>query len=141
MARSQRLRHSSLFGSPPKRSCFVASRLLTSLVFLAALVQVIPVAVVSSRAGVGDADSQASVCESLTANTKAVESWVTQPTGATRLIRSKSNDSEPRQGGWGTFISVWAIPNSLPRGEKHYTVNGYACCLASLVDLNVRLQV
>ncbi len=141
MARSQTIHHCYLFGSLPNRRCFVPSQLLTKLVIVAALVQIIPVGVASSRAGLANTDLQLSASESLTASTHPVQCWTIQPTGAGWLAVTKARDSELVQGDWGRFSSVLVMPSSLPNCEKQSAVGRDSCCLFTLVDLNVRLQI
>ena len=141
MASSRFRHHPFLFGSLPKRWCFVASRLLSSLVVLAALVQVIPIGIGVSQACVSEADPDVSVGRSLSVSTHFSQSWMTKPTCEARLADEKSSPPEPLHGGWGNVYTGLAIPKNQARCEKQGQVDGAVFCLVTLVDLGVRLQI
>ncbi len=141
MALSRVSHHSFLFGSHPKRWFFVAGRLLTSLVVLAALVQVIPAGIGISQTSVAESDPNAFVGKSLSASTHFFESWMTESTCAAQLTVAKSNPVEPLHGRWGNFDDALAIPKNLPRCETQGQVDCAVFCLVTLMDLGVRLQI
>lgn len=124
----------------PRRWGFVAQRLLTHLVFMAALLQVVPVGMTSSRSAL-DSNPDASARESVSAGTHAVNLWATQPTSVTRVIDEKSNELESLDGGWFTFLGKMASPSLLHHWKTNCELGGHLRSRATLIDLNVRLQV
>ena len=141
MARIQSNRQSCLCGSFANRSGFVAKRLLIGLVILAAFEQAIPAVIAVPRAGVAASRSEASIRESLTSITHTVYPWMTEPAVSARLTVTKSIDSEPLQGGPGTFDRVRTVQRRLLSREKQRIVDRDSCGFATLVAWNVRLQV
>lgn len=140
MTRYQTSQHSACFGGFPKRWCFVARRILTSLVFIAALVQVVPVGLSSSRHA-SDSSPDSSLNESLSADTHAVDHWATQPTALTRVSGERSHEVEPLAGCSTPCLSTAVDPNFLQRWKARHDRGGHRHFLVTLVNLNVRLQV
>lgn len=140
MTRYQSSQQSACFGGLPKQWSVVARRLLTHLVFVAALVQFVPVGLTSTRLA-ADSNPDTSVTESLSAEVHAVNCWATQPTALTRVSGEKSNELEPLAGGLTTFLSTVVDPNFLNHWKARFNGGDHRRCLVTLVNLNVRLQV
>ncbi|MGB7327767.1 MAG: hypothetical protein WBD31_23015 [Rubripirellula sp.] len=141
MERSLSNRRTLLAGVIPYRRCFVSSRLLPCLVFLAALVQVVPAGLLSFRASVVDRDHAGCVVESLTTNTHVVESWITTPSSVVALVDPKSSDPELLPTCWGICDRRWTTRVNPILAAGHSLADGDDRFLATLVDLNVRLQI
>lgn len=140
MSRYQSSQQSACFRGLPKQWSVVARRLLTHLVFVAALVQFVPVGLTSTRL-VADANPDASANESLSAEAHAVDCWATQPTALTRVSGEKSNELEPLAGSLSGFLSTVADLNFLHHWKANLDLGDHRRCLVTLVNLNVRLQV
>lgn len=132
-----RSRHRSVFltGSPG-RWRFVAWHLLTSLVVVAALGQTIPACLLSSQ--VVSSPTHDSIADG---DVQSLERWVLQPSGVTRPCETKSTQLEPSVGGF-TAVNIELVAPVLLH------VCGSGCDqgddlrgLATLVELNVRLQI
>ena len=141
MAQNQIFLRSILSGKFPHRWSVVLGRMLAMLVVFAALVQVIPVGVGSSLTFAADSEQQTSVCGSLDASTHAAARWSTQSVGACRLVGIASRDAELSQGGFGLISSDLVSLSRLQSCEKQGSVDWDSCCLLTLVDWNVRLQI
>ncbi len=141
MAHSQTRHHSFRFGLLPNRWRFAANCLLTGLVLMAALVQALPDGMASTQATAAISISDASVGESLTCNAHAVESWMAQPTAATRLTVSRPNDAKPLQFAGTTCDRVLVCHIGMLRCKRQCAVDSDSCCAATLLELNVRLQI
>lgn len=140
MTRNRSSQRTACFGVLPNRWRFASRQLLTSLVFVAALVQVVPAGWASSRL-VADLSPDALINESLSVDTHAVEHWATQPTAVARVIDEKPTELEPLNDCAASAIRGLASLGFLQHCQTHCGQVGHLHCLVTLVNLNVRLQV
>lgn len=140
MTRFQSRQQSARFGGLSKPGCLVARRMLTYLVFAAALLQFLPVEVTSSRLA-ADFHSATAGHESLSADAHVLDCWAVQPSALTRVSGEKSSEFEPLCDGLTAFLST--VAGLSHRNDWNANFNGvsYRRCLVTLVNLNVRLQV
>jgi hypothetical protein len=141
MAHDQIFLHSFLSGECPHRWSVVPGRILAKLVILAALLQVIPVDVISSLTDPAASEQQTSDCVSLDANMHAAPCWATPWVSACRLADASSRDSEFSHDDVAQSSRIVVAPCGLRSCEKRCSVDWDSDCLLTLVDWNVRLQI
>lgn len=132
-----RSRHRSVFltGSP-ERWRFVAWQLLTNLVFVAALGQAIPVCLLSSP--VVSSPTQDSLED---VDVQSLERWVLPSSGVARPCDAKSTRFEPCSGGVAAISLGVIAPEFLHGCSSGCDQGDELRGLATLVELNVRLQI
>ncbi len=140
MTRNPFSRRSDCLRGFPPRWAFVARPLLTWLVVAVALIQAAPVGLTASRYVV-EYFPDALVNQSLDADTHAAEHWAIQPTAAPRGTGEQPNELELLGGSWAPFLASRAILNCPHDRRTHRELVGGRHQGATLVNLNVRLQI
>lgn len=140
MTRNPPSPQTAYFGGLPHRWRCASRQLLSGLVFAAALVQFVPVGWTSSPAVTG-ANPDAVVNDSLSVNTHSLKRWAIPPTTAARAIDEQPNALKSFDSGSASATGDLASQGVRLHCQRHGSRAGHLHWLATLVNLNVRLQV
>jgi hypothetical protein len=141
MSRDRDASHHQHVGSIPRGWRWVFGRFLSLLIVSAALVQLIPVWAGVSTAGLVDAGSLVNSQSDLMSRSDAAGFSLTCPTLSSFSVRVTGGDRKVINDSGAAFVGNWNSIRDLCRCESLGASNTAPSVRATLVDLNVRLQI